>query len=95
MTDNLKKWIEENKLIVSESKTNGFDTIVIDDVGKFLFLKPNEEGKVIDGDFSFILSDEEFEILDNHKVDYILYEFGGRFYYSGIKSSKNKYNEII
>lgn len=95
MTDNLKKWIEENKLIVSESKTDGFDTIIIDDVGKFLFLQPNEEGKVIDGDFSFILSDEEFEILDNHKVDYILYEFGGRFYYSGIKSSKNKYNEII
>lgn len=95
MTENLKKWIEENKMIVSESETDGLDTIIIEGVGKFLFIHPNDEGKVIDGDFSFILSDEEFEALDEKKVDYILYEFGGRFYYSGLKQSKNKYNEII
>lgn len=95
MTENLQKWIDENKMIVSESTTDGLDTIIIDGVGKFLLIHPNEEGKVIDGDFSFILSDEEFELLDAKKVDYILYEFGGRFYYSGLKQDKNKYNEII
>lgn len=95
MTENLQKWIDENKMIVSESTTDGLDTIIIDGVGKFLLIHPNEEGKVIDGDFSFILSDEEFELLDEKKVDYILYEFGGRFYYSGLKQDKNKYNEII
>ena len=95
MTENLQKWINENKMIVSESTTDGLDTIIIDGVGKFLLIHPNEEGKVIDGDFSFILSDEEFELLDAKKVDYILYEFGGRFYYSGLKQDKNKYNEII
>lgn len=95
MTENLKKWIDENKMVVSESQTDGLDTIIIEGVGTFLFIHPNEEGKVIDGDFSFILSDEEFEVLDEKKVNYILYEFGGRFYYSGLKQSKNKYNEII
>ena len=95
MTENLQKWINENKMIVSESITDGLDTIIIDGVGKFLLIHPNEEGKVIDGDFSFILSDEEFELLDAKKVDYILYEFGGRFYYSGLKQDKNKYNEVI
>lgn len=95
MTDNLKKWIDENKMIVSESEIDGLDTIIIDGVGTFLFIKPNEENKLIDEDFAFILSDEEFEVLDEKKVDFILYEFGGKFYYSGLKQSKNTYNEVI
>lgn len=95
MTENLKKWIDENKMIVSESQLDGLDTIVIDGVGTFLFIHPNEEGKIIDEDFSFILTDEEFEVIDEGKVNFILYEFGGKFYYSGIKQSKNNYNEII
>lgn len=95
MTDSLKKWIDDNKMIVSESETEGLDTIIIEGFGTFLLIHPKEDGKIIDGDFSFILSDEEFEILDERKVDYLLYEFGGRFYYSGLKQSKNKYNEII
>lgn len=94
MNDNLKKWVEDNKLIVSESKMNGLDTILIEGVGKFLFLEP-KDSKIIDGDFSFILSDDEFEILDEKKVDFILFEFGGKFYFSGIKQNKNKYNEPI
>lgn len=95
MTDNLKKWVEENKLVVSESKLNGLDTILVEGVGTFLYLQPNEEKKIIDGDFSFILSDEEFEVLDEKLVNYVLFEFGGKFYYSGIKQNKNKYNELI
>lgn len=96
MNENLKKWIKENKLTVSESNVNGLDTVIIDGFGKFLFLKSNDEGgKIIDGDFSFILSDDEFDVLDNKLVDYILFEFGGKFYYSPIKVSKNKYNELI
>lgn len=95
MTDSLKKWIEENKMIVSESKIDDLDTIIIESVGTFLYIKPNEEGKIIDGDFSFILSDEEFEVLDEKKVNFILFEFGGKFYYSGIKQTKNRYNELV
>ena len=96
MDDNLKKWVEENKLIISESKSdNGLDIINIDSVGSFLYIHPGDDGKLIDEDFSFILSDEEYEMLDEKKVNYVLFEFGGKFYYSGIKLDRNKYNEPI
>lgn len=94
MTKNLSNWIDENKLKVSESKINDSDIINIEGVGSFLYLH-SFEGKVIDEDFSFILSDEEFDILDEKKVNYILFEFGTKFYYSGLKKDKNKYNEQI
>ena len=96
MDDNLKKWVEENKLIISESKSDDdLDIINIDSVGSFLYIHPGDDGKLIDEDFSFILSDEEYEMLDEKKVNYILFEFGGKFYYSGIKLDRNKYNEPI
>lgn len=95
MTPTLEKWIEDNKLVVSElSLPNGSDIIEIEEVGKFLYLQPFD-GKVIDEDFAFILSDEEFDLVDNKQVNYILFEFGEKFYYSGLKTSKNRYNEII
>lgn len=95
MTPTLEKWIEDNKLVVSElSLSNGSDIIEIEEVGKFLHLQPFD-GKVIDEDFAFILSDEEFDLVDNKQVNYILFEFGEKFYYSGLKTSKNRYNEII
>jgi DNA polymerase-3 subunit alpha len=95
MDDKLNKWVVDNKLIVSESKIGSSDTIIIEGFGTFLYLKPGEDNKIIDGDFSFILSDEEYDILDENKVDYILFEFGGKFYYSGKKQDKNMYNELI
>lgn len=96
MDDNLKKWVKENKLIISESKSdNGLDIINIDTVGSFLYIHPGDDGKLIDEDFSFILSDEEYEMLDEKKVNYILFEFGSKFYYSDIKLDRNKYNEPI
>lgn len=95
MIPTLEKWIEDNKLVVSElSLSNGSDIIEIEEVGKFLYLQPFD-GKVIDEDFAFILSDEEFDLVDNKQVNYILFEFGEKFYYSGLKTSKNRYNEII
>ena len=96
MEASLKKWVKENKLIVSEFKSeNGLDIISIENVGRFLFVRPKDEGKLIDEDFSFILSDAEYELIDEKKIDYILFEFGGKYYYSGIKSDRNKYNEPI
>lgn len=94
MTNSLQKWIDDNKLVVSESKINDSDTIIIDTFGRFLYLHPFDD-KIIDDDFSFILSDDEFDILDSKKVDYILFEFGTKFYYSSLKQDKNKYNEIV
>lgn len=94
MTETLSKWLEENKMVVSESELDGSDIITIEEVGTFLYLQPFD-GKIIDEDFAFILSDEEFDILDEKKVNYILFEFGSKFYYSGIKKDKNRYNELV
>ena len=94
MTESLLKWIEENKLVVSESERDGSDIITIEGVGDFLYVHPFD-GKIIDEDFAFILSDEEFDMLDEKKVNFILFEFGQKFYYSAPKKDKNKYNEII
>ena len=94
MTENLLNWVKENKLMVSESDNNGSDIIIVEGVGKYLYLKPFD-GKIIDDDFSFILSDDEYNLLDNKEADFILFEFGGRFYCSGLIKGKNKYNELI
>lgn len=94
MTKSLSEWIENNKLSVLESKINDSDIVSIEGVGTFLYVHPFD-GKIIDEDFAFILSDEEFDLLDEKKVDYILFEFGKKFYYSSPKQSKNRYNEII
>lgn len=92
--DKLKKWVEDNKMIVSDSSVDESDIIIIEGVGKFLYLHPFE-GNVIDEDFAFVMSDEEFNICDEKQVDFILFEFGGKFYYSTLKEDRNKYNEII
>ena len=81
MTQELKNWVEKNKLIVSELSSDGSDIIQIEGVGKFLYLQPIE-GKVINSDFAFELSDEDFDIVEKKEVDYILFEFGTLFYYS-------------
>lgn len=95
MTESLQNWLKENRLSISESTLNGSDMISIDGLdGEGLYLHPFD-GKVIDEDFGFILSDEEFNILDEGKAKWILFEFGTKFYYSGIKKDHNRYNEII
>ena len=88
MTDSLSNWIELNKMEVSESKIDDSDIISIKDFGTFLYLH-SFDGKVIDEDFAFMLSDEEFDILEENRVDFVLFEFGSKFYYSGIKKDKN------
>jgi len=95
MTENLKKWIGENKMIVSEGNIDNLSTIIIEGIGTFLFLSPDENGKLIDEDFSFMMTDEEYEVCDDKKVDFLLFEFGTKFYYSHLISSTNKYNEPI
>lgn len=94
MTQQLQNWITENRLVMSESEIDGSDIITIEGVGTFLYIQA-ADGKIIDEDFSFILSDDEFDLLDEKKVNYILFEFGGKFYYSGLKQEKNRYNELI
>ena len=91
MTENLSNWLKENRMSVSESEQNGSDIISVEGLGDMLYLHPYD-GKIIDEDFAFILSDDEFDIVDEEKVNFILFEFGGKFYYSGLKKFGNKNN---
>lgn len=72
MDANLSKWVEENKLTVSESSNGGLDVVAVDGFGEFLYIH-KFENDIIDEDFSFILSDEEFDALDEGKFQYILF----------------------
>lgn len=94
MTEQLERWISENKLVISESSQGDSDIIIIDGVGKFLYIH-SFDGDIIDEDFGLVMSDEEFDICDNKQVDFILFEFGGKFYYTSLKEDRSKYNEII
>lgn len=94
ITENLLNWVEENKMIISESTQGDSDIISIDGVGKFLFIHPFD-GNIIDEDMGLVMTDEEFNICDEKQVDYILFEFGGKFYYTPLKQDRSKYNEII
>lgn len=95
MTENLKKWVDENSLVISKLGDNpDLDIIEVPMVGKFLYIKPFD-GKIIDEDFAFVLSDEEYDAIDDKLFDYFLFEFGGKFYYSKIIPDRNRYNETI
>ena len=93
--ERLSAWLQENKMQITGQETiNNTDIITIDGVGKFLFIHPFN-GKVIDEDFGLLLSDEEYDLVEDKGVDYILFEFGGKFYYTPLQQDKNAYGEII
>lgn len=96
MTESLRKWLNENRISISESKTeDGSDIIsVLGLEGEGLYLHPFDS-KIIDEDFSFIVSDAEFDLLDEEKVKWILFEFGTKFYWSPVLKDRNRYNEVI
>ena len=94
MDERLKKWVDDNKLVISESKMNDSDIIIIEGVGKFLYIHAFD-GNIIDEDFGLVMSDEEFDLCDKKEVDFILFEFGTKFYYTPLKEDRSKYNEII
>ena len=72
MTKELQIWAEENYLTISELRENDSDIVSVEGFGELLYIHP-VDGKVIDEDFAFILSDEEFDLLDSGRVKYILF----------------------
>lgn len=94
MTNSLRNWLQENKMAVVESEVGKSSVVEIDGWGSALYIRP-KDGKIIDEEFAFILSDEESNILDSNSVQYILFEFGGKFYFSSLKRDRNKYNEVV
>ena len=81
MTEHLSNWITANLLLVQELSDTLFR---IEGVGDFLLLQ-EKEGKIVDSEMNFILSEEEAQaITDNEEIKHILFLFGGNYFYSTI-----------
>lgn len=87
MNIKLKKWIEENRLIVTEKSTNVYE---IEGAGLFYLIEA-KDGKLIDKEFVFKLSKEDKKAIENGDVTNALFQFGGKYYYTPI--NKEKYIE--
>jgi DNA polymerase-3 subunit alpha len=83
--ESLHNWIENNQLTVIQTNNK---VLQIEGVGKFLLIEQKTlvtvegtvDNKIFDHDFQIPLNDEENEYSDN--VDYLLFQFGDRWYYT-------------
>lgn len=102
MDSKLKKWIEDNKLSIVEKKDNVF---FVEGFGELLLLEPMNiehddkktvlENKVITPLFTFAIEDMDlFETLESGKYKYVLFAFGGRYYYSEVKKVKDRMGDF-
>jgi DNA polymerase-3 subunit alpha len=94
MDEKLKNWCQEHKINAVQTK-DGVCNIVTVGEDKYLFVRPNDENKIIDEDFALIVTDEEFAALDAGTFEKVLFSFGGMYFWTKIKPEKNRYNEII
>ena len=86
----IKEWIKQKGINCSIKK----NLITIVNVGTFLFVDSKDE-KIIDENFSFILSDDEYDILLSEDVNFIVFKWGDKFFWSDKKTKKNEYNETV
>ena len=95
MTDALRRWADDNRLAIEEKRDDELNVISIEGVGDFLYLHPDDKGKIIDERFSFAVTADEFDALYDGVVKYILFEFGGKFYYSNIKKDHLRLDKTV
>jgi len=91
--EKLISWCQKNKLQIQEVEVNNI-TLISTEIGVMYYLQPYN-GKIIDEDFSFIIDEDFYDMVQEKQFQWILFEFGGGFYYSGIHPDKNKYGEYI
>lgn len=84
---NFQKWCEANNISINDIENRIF---IADE--KRYFLKEYSE-TVIDGDCCLIMSEDEIEFVKENS-DYIVFEFGQRFYYTKLEEWKDEFNEI-
>jgi len=91
MTKDFKNWCESNSIKFSKTKDGYWE---IKGFGSFIFVD-DKDGKLLDDTFLIMLSEDEQDIVEDQKVDYIVYKWGTRFFYTSTKETgKNEYNEI-
>lgn len=89
LIDSLKIWCENNKIILPQINDIKFE---IPNFGHCIILSP-KKNKIIDRDCCFILSEKEWEHI-NDELKYFVFEFGNRWYYSEIKEFEGDTDEL-
>ena len=93
--DRLNDWLRRNNMSVVEPSYIGGSTVLqMPEIGSCIYVKPNEDGFVLSEDFFLTLSDDDFALVEDKRVDAFVFEFGGAFYWSKIIEGKNKYREV-
>ncbi len=81
----IQNWIKENRLDVTQTEDDVFS---LKDFGKFLLVR-EKEGLISDPNLNFLLSESEIEKLENDgDLNYLLFDFGGIFYYTELNREK-------
>jgi DNA polymerase-3 subunit alpha len=87
----LINWLQDREIVFKINK----NILEIENFGKSLIINENSE-KVVSSDFSFDLSDSEYDILDkDESIKYIVFNWGNKFYYSELKPKKNELGENV
>jgi DNA polymerase-3 subunit alpha len=88
----LKIWIKQSNINCTFSGA----VLFIDNFGKLLFI-PEKDGIIIQKDYSLILSDEEYDLLDEDaEIKNVVFKFGNRYFFCSVNNrKKNEYNEDV
>lgn len=91
----LNKWLSENKManIEPTEVVGSYAIITLPDLGDCLYLLSDSRKYVFDEEFNFIVTDEEFSLLDGGEYKTIVFCFGDKFYYSPVNRVRDKYGE--
>lgn len=86
--ESLNNWLEKNLIDFTFIKDKKF--IKVNE--KIFYILESKlidsEFKLFDEDFNFILSNDDYFYLDNNEVDYFLFSFGQKFYYSSLEKTE-------
>lgn len=88
----LEKWLKENKLSYNFSNTFEFITFNIEGFeGSFIYLERDDNELIFNGNESinFIMYKNEIDYCNEHNVDFAVFEFGEKFYYTNFKDYPN------
>ena len=87
----LDTWVKINFLKITFKTENIISVTGFE--GDFLLVEPKED-ILLDEDCCLILYQEEIDEIENDKVKHLLFEFGGRFYYTKPIEFKNRFNQV-
>ena len=73
----LQTWIEKNNLSTSRLTLNNY--LTLNDLNYYIL---PEKDKVITNEFTLNISDDEFEEAEKNECEYIIFKFGGKYYYT-------------